>query len=315
MSIKSINHEKFFETFDDHSPDHWTVGQVGFGYIGTAVYELFRNDFTLRVYDKARPELDSLERVVSDSHVIFVAVPTPMERDGSCHTGIVESVLQDIQNAALKVERDLEDFVVVIKSTVPPGFTARMSERFALRLLFSPEFLTEKNSVSDFRDSSRVILGGNPEDASVVYKFFERVWVDRLHHNYTDHPAGPVNIICCDSTTAELVKYFTNVYLTTVVMFANEFNSVCRALDVDYDVVKTLALLDSRISPSHLNVPGHDGKLGFGGSCFPKDINSLRAVCQELNIPERLFSAIIMRNEELRPSRDWEQLKGRAVVE
>jgi UDPglucose 6-dehydrogenase len=307
-----ITDGNFFNEFNHYN--HWTVGQIGHGYIGQAVVELFKDDFNVVVYDKAKPELNSLEDVVGRSHVIFVAVPTPMEADGTCHTGIVESVLQDIQNTAVKIDRDVEDFVVVIKSTVPPGFTEKMSVRFALRIVFSPEFLTEKNSVNDFKTSNRLILGGDQEDSSIVYKFFERVWIDRTIQNFVDHPDGPVNILAVDSTTAELVKYFTNVYLTTVVTFANEFYQVCKAFDRDYDIVKILGALDHRISPSHLDVPGHDGNFGFGGSCFPKDINSLRSICAKMGIPERLFTAIIERNNELRPSKDWEQLKGRAVV-
>ncbi len=290
------------------------VGIVGHGYIGQAVDVLFSPYCQRLVYDRAKPELQTLDEVVQNAQVVFVAVPTPMERDGSCHTGIVESVLQDIQNAAVRMGRDVRSFVVVLKSTVPPGFTARMRSQLSLRLVFSPEFLTEKNSADDFRRASRVLLGGDLEDAKVVFKFFEGVWADRLPDTYVDQPDGPVNIVRCDSTAAELTKYFTNCYLATCVTFANEMYRLCQALDQRYDVVKTLALLDQRISPSHLDVPGHDGKFGYGGSCFPKDINSLRHVCRELGTGERLFSAVVERNEELRPAKDWEELRGRAVV-
>jgi UDPglucose 6-dehydrogenase len=306
----NINSEQWFSAFDISKV---TVGQIGHGYIGQAVESLFKHMCRVLVYDKAK-SLNTLEEVVGESHVIFVAVPTPMNADGSCHTGIVESVLQDIQNTALKIGRDVEDFVVVIKSTVPPGFTARMQDRFALRVMFSPEFLTEKNSINDFRNATRLVLGGDEEDRNVVYKLFEAVWINRLPANYIDHPAGPVNIIGCQPIQAELCKYFCNCYLATVVMFANEFKLLCEALKVDYDIVKMLALLDTRVSPSHLDVPGHDGRRGFGGSCFPKDINSIRHVCRENGVAERLFSAVIKRNEEIRPERDWEELKGRAVV-
>jgi len=305
-----INDESFFSNFDRSAA---VVGLFGHGYIGQAVQALFSKEFQVLVYDPAK-DFETKERVVSESHVVFVAVPTPMNVDGSCHTGIVESVLQDIQNTAVKVGRDLEDFIVVIKSTVPPGFTQKMNERFALRILFSPEFLTEKNSVKDFIQASRVLLGGDMDDAAVVFKFFETVWKDRLVED-SEHPDGQVYILRCDSTVAELVKYFTNCYLATVVTFANEFKLVCDALEKKYDEVKVLAMLDPRVSRSHLDVPGHDGRPGFSGSCFPKDINSIRHVCNQLGTGERLFSAVIQRNEEIRPEKDWLELKGRAVVE
>ncbi len=309
--MRNINHPDFFEKFE--IAQH-TVGQIGYGYIGTAVAELFRPHTEVLVYDKAKP-MNLLDDVVRHSTVIFVAVPTPMNRDGSCHTGVVESVLQDVQNTALRVGRSVDDFIVVLKSTVPPGFTRDISSRLSLRVLFSPEFLTEANSVRDFRTASRVLLGGHMDDAAIVYKFFEAVWVDRVPENYVDHPDGPVNIVSCDSTTAETVKYFTNCYLATVVTFANEFAGLCEHLGIDYDIMKTLALLDQRISPSHLMVPGPDGKRGFGGSCFPKDVNSITHVLGALGCDPDFFRTVVRRNEVHRPSRDWEQLKGRAIVD
>jgi len=308
----NINDPDFFPKFDIKNQ---VVGQVGHGYIGQAVDELFKPHCQVLVSDKAKPHLQTLSSVVKNADVIFVAVPTPMNPDGSCHTGIVESVLQDIQNTALQESRELDDFIVVIKSTVPPGFTQRMNDRFALRIVFSPEFLTEKSSVKDFKTASRLILGGHIDDASVVYKFFESVWIDRIPENYVSHPDGPVTILNCSSTSAEATKYFTNCYLSTVVTFANEFALLCEKLGVEYDQVKTLALLDTRLSPSHLDVPGHDGKRGFGGSCFPKDVSSIRHVAKELGTGEKLFTAVVERNEEVRGGRDWEELKGRAVVE
>lgn len=300
----NINSDEFFPSFD---PKDHAVGVVGHGYIGQAVESLFSGHFKVLVYDRAK-DLDTLQQVVLGSTVIFVAVPTPMNQDGSCHTGIVDSVLQDIQNAAVVWGREVDEFVVVVKSTVPPGFTKQMNEKYALRVIFSPEFLTEKNSVQDFATTNRVLLGGQIEDSAVVYKFFETVWAKRIE-------SEEVHIFACSSTTAELVKYFTNCYLSTVVTFANEFKLVCDALSIDYSEVKAFALLDRRISPSHLAVPGPDGRPGFSGSCFPKDINSLRDICRRLGTRERLFSAVIERNEELRPEKDWLELKGRAIVD
>ena len=90
---------------------------------------------------------------------------------------------------------------------------------------------------------------------------------------------------------------------------------MCDELDVDYDKVVEYALYDERIGKSHLTVPGPDGKLGFGGSCFPKDINALIYVCEELNLRPQVLLAAWKKNLEVRPEKDWEQLKGRAVVD
>lgn len=294
------------------------VGVIGHGYVGSAVDSFFRwkvdgngdpvKLFDVYVYDRAKPELDSLTTVVKESSVIFVCVPTPMNLDGSCHTGIVESVLKDIVTEAGRQARSLDSFVVVIKSTVYPGFTSEMQERYGLRLVFSPEFLTEKNSVDDMERCNRVLLGGDIDDGRVVFKFFETKLLSRLQN-------GSCVIVSCKSDEAEMAKLFTNGILMTKVLFCNEIYQLCQKAGIDYDEVRGLACLDPRIGQSHTMVPGHDGSLGAGGSCFPKDINNLRIIAAQIGSGERIFSAVIARNNELRPQRDWEQLKGRAVVD
>lgn len=325
-----IQSPKFIEEFRIGDA---TVGQVGYGFIGNAVVELFRPHVSeVIIYDKEKSVQGpysvhentivarSIEEVVASAEVIFVAVPTPMKPSGECHTGIVESVLQDIQNTAVNIGRSLDSFVVVIKSTVPPGFTRVMQDKYALRLLFSPEFLTEANSVRDFKTTNRVLLGGDLEDARVVFKYFEGVWSDRQATTYVDHPDGPVHIIHCESSVAEMVKLSTNVHLTSRVMISNELYLICDKLGIHYDDVKTLTQLDRRIGLSHMNVPGPDGNLGYGGHCFVKDTQSLAYISEQLRTstvpgPGSLFHQLHSRNLEIREDRDWEAQKGRAVID
>jgi UDPglucose 6-dehydrogenase len=213
----------------------------------------------------------------------------------------------------------------VIKSTVPPGFTQRMQDKYALRLLFSPEFLTEANSVRDFKTTNRVLLGGDFEDAQVVFKYFEGVWPDRQLSTYVDHPDGPVHIIHCSSTVAEMVKLSTNVHLASRVLISNELYLICERVGVDYNDVKTLTQLDRRIGTSHMNVPGPDGHLGYGGHCFVKDTQSLGFVSEQLGLNDQggypiqpdtnIFRALHRRNIAIRGERDWEAQKGRVVVD
>lgn len=333
-----IQSPTFIQDFDMSKA---TVGQVGYGFIGNAVVELFRPHVgQVLIYDKAGYEgrtqpsenvgfVHDLWGVVKESEVIFVAVPTPMKPSGECHTGIVESVLQDIQNAAVSIGRSLGSFIVVIKSTVPPGFTQRMQDKYALRLLFSPEFLTEANSVRDFKTTNRVLLGGEFEDAQVVFKYFEGVWPDRQLGTYVDHPDGPVHIIHCSPTAAEMVKLSTNVHLASRVLISNELFLICQRVGVDYDEVKTLTQLDRRIGVSHMNVPGPDGHLGYGGHCFVKDTQSLGFISEQLGCSEprqcgasgcddstpNLFRALHNRNLGIRQDRNWESQRGRVVID
>lgn len=310
----SINDDNFVQDFQLKDA---VVGQIGYGFIGKAVEALFIDKAKkVLVYDKFVPGTSTLQEVLAEAQVVFVAVPTPMDaKTGECHTKILESVLQDIQRVALEIERDLSEFIVVTKCTVPPGFTRRMQTRHALRIVFSPEFLTEANAVNDFKTAKRVLLGGDLEDARVVYKFFAGVWPDRLPDNYDGHPHGPVVIAQCDPEVAEMVKLTTNAYLATKVILMNEIYQICQKIGIKYDEVALLTCLDPRISQSHMKVPCN-GELGFSGSCFPKDINNLRYICSSsgLNTGERLFTAVIERNKEVRGNHDWLQMEGRAVI-
>ena len=114
---------------------------------------------------------------------------------------------------------------------------------------------------------------------------------------------------------AELVKYFRNCYLATKVSFCNEIYSICKKLNISYENVKDLAVEDSRITDSHTNVPGHDGKFGFGGTCFPKDVSALKSFMKDQDIKSFILEAVHKRNNEYdRVEQDWNDNKGRAVV-
>ena len=191
---------------------------------------------------------------------------------------------------------------MVIKSTVPPRTCEQLNNKFlSVSIVFNPEFLTEKNPVEDFKNQDRIILGGNTEPVRQVAEIYSRAY-----------PHVPIKT--CGLTEAEMVKYFANCFLATKVSFANEMYQICEKLKIDYNIIKNLATLDKRLGSSHWSVPGLDQHLGFGGSCFPKDINALIAVAKELQVNPMMLQAAWEKNLEVRPEKDWENLKGRAVL-
>jgi UDPglucose 6-dehydrogenase len=174
-----------------------------------------------------------------------------------------------------------------------------------LCVIFNPEFLTEVNALNDFRNQDRIVLGGPRPYINTVKSVFEFAF-------------PKVRIVKTSSTTAEMVKYTTNIALAVKVALANELHQICQALDnqgldIDYDKVIEYASIDTRLGTSHWKVPGPDGLGGFGGSCFPKDINALISVAQDLDIKPTMMLGAWYKNLEVRPERDWELLKGRAV--
>ena len=277
-----------------------TIGIIGQGFVGNAIKEGFSPYYTIRAYDKFKPTYDTVESVVEYSDVIFVCVPTPMTETGECYTGIVESVLSDIEMEC-KVQKQT-DKICIIKSTVPPGTTKRMNEMFEnLNVIFSPEFLTEANAVNDFKNQNRIILGGLNKVTAKVKPIFAKVF-------------PKARIVKTDSKYAEMVKYVTNTFLATKVSFANEINQICEALDIDYDKVIEYAQHDDRLGKSHWSVPGPDGDLGYGGHCFPKDLMALIHLELQLGIEPIMLSATMVKNDEVRGERDWENMEGRAII-
>ena len=254
------------------------------------------------------------EATTGFSGVYFVCVPTPMYEDGSPDTRIVEDVLDLIASAPYGADSPRR--IAVIKSTVPPGSTEKWNTRFDdldLHVVFNPEFLTEANALDDMRNQGRIVLGGPRPYINTVRNIFMRAF-----------PKVP--IIKTSSTTAEMVKYATNCLLAVKVAFANEVAQICEELDrdglnVDYDKVVEYIKSDSRLGQTHWSVPGpvptHDGRYvrGFGGHCFPKDINALISVAESYNVRPTVMKAAWEKNLEVRSpeDRDWEKQVGRAI--
>ena len=271
------------------------IGIIGQGFVGNAVYQKFKNYYDVYTYDLDSTKCNSSEQRVLDNKIVFVCLPTPMNEDGSCNTSIVEYAVKRCFEFGITK-------TVVIKSTIPPGTTEKLNEKFpSLQVVFNPEFLTERNAVSDYENQNRIILGGPRPATTELKQVFAKVF-------------PKAHIIKTDSTHAEMVKYLTNTFLSTKVSFANEMYSLCNKLNVDYDKVIEYATLDDRLGKSHWNVPGPDGDFGFGGHCFPKDLSAILYLSNELNTMNNVLSAVQETNNNVRRNRDWEQMKGRAVT-
>ena len=272
------------------------IGIIGQGFVGTAVNEGLKPFFKIETFDiNKNSTCSSVVELSKKSDVIFVCLPTPMQIDGSCHLDIVEDTL-------LGLDLIEECKTIVVKSTIPPGTTEKWNKKFNyIQVVFNPEFLTEANSIEDYKNQNRIIIGGPRPATTKVKKIFTKAF-----------PKVP--IIKTGPTTAEMVKYFANCFLATKVSFANEMYQICENLDIDYDKVVEYVKYDERIGNTHLNVPGPDGDFGYGGHCFPKDIGALISLAHDLNVRPRMLTATECKNNDVRTNRDWEKQKGRAVI-
>jgi UDPglucose 6-dehydrogenase len=265
----------------------YTVGIVGKGFVGGAMYENFKDIFQTLVWDIdiSKRNVASFEDFVEKSDIIFVCVPTPMKDDGSCDTYIVRSVIDDIA----QVDRRK---YVVIKSTVTPGTTERLASDFSMIIGFNPEFLTEANAYNDFRQQPLIILGADDTGLGTV--------MAQIYYEFNSAVDGRSHIIQRTTKEAELFKYLANSFLATKVIFANEFKNLCDKVDVDYGRIAELAVLDKRLGHTHWRVPGPDGQRGFGGSCFPKDTSALISYADEIGTSLWLLNEATYINDEIR---------------
>lgn len=279
--------------------DNKIIGIVGQGFVGGSINEGLKDYLQVETYDKyikSKSTCNSLKSLVEKSGLIFVCLPTPMKKTGECDVSIIDGVLSEIND--MNLER-----IVIIKSTVPPGMTRNFAEKYSnIRIVFNPEFLKEKTAVEDFKNQNRIILGGDVKYTSIVAMMYMQIFqppeVKYIHTSYE---------------VAEMTKYMTNTFLSTVISYANEIYGICEGLGIDYDEVRQCSIYDERLAKAPLIVPcGND--MGWGGHCFPKDLNSLMFVARGLGIDIDVLEASWKTNLRVRENKDWEQMKGRAVA-
>ena len=223
-----------------------------------------------------------------------------MNKDGSPNVEIVRSVV-------LNIREEIPNANIVVRSTVLPGTCEE------LRCHFMPEFLTEKNYLLDFKCCKRWIFGMYPSENVEQEKILLKQIIDTAQHEEC------INFRTTTFLTtkeAEMIKYIRNTYLAVKVSYFNEISEYCKNKDIDFETVRELAVQDNRIGNSHTNVPGHDGKFGFGGTCFPKDTSALLSDMKKLNMNTYILNSAVARNLNVdRPEKDWESDVGRAVSE
>ena len=272
------------------------IGIIGQGFVGNAVGQKFQQYYEILTYDLDETKANATEEEVLNCNIVFLCLPTPMKETGECDISIVAGVLEKIVNLN-------QPKIVVIKSTVPP-LTVESFNKITpknIQIVFNPEFLTERNAVEDYNNQKRIILGGPRPATTTLKRIFSKVF-------------PKADIIKTDSTHAEMVKYLTNTFLSTKVSFANEIYQLCEKVGIDYDKVVEYATYDERLGKSHWMVPGHDGDFGYGGHCFPKDLAALIHLAQKFKTTTNVLEATKLTNDRVRQNRDWEQMKGRAVI-
>ncbi len=231
------------------------VGIVGNGFVGNAIHQGIKEHFDVLVYDSnPKRKINTFARL-NEALFVFVCVPTPMTESGDFDLSIVKDV----------ASRFITPKVLIIKSTITPSAAEELVNKYPMHaFVFNPEFLTERTAVKDFQNPSRIVLGSNNEQAlQEVEKMYRVIFPSRL-----------VEIIKTDVATACFIKYFSNCFFAAKVSLMNEFRQIADTAGIDWNTALNGLLSSGWVNPMHTLVPGPDGDYGFGGKCFPKDINA-----------------------------------------
>jgi len=271
--------------------------------------------------------------LVEECDIVFICVPTPMmsSSDPRTDTRIVEGVITELQTLREKKHSFKESVLprrlsgeteeernrrsnychFVVRSTVPVGFC----ERFQVHHF--PEFLTEKNFENDFRTAKEWVIGVNNTLVSEEHqRDFKLNVMKVIQYAHLEGKILSYKTLFESTNCTELAKYARNCFLATKISFCNELADFAKAKNVDYEALQRLFVLDSRIGSSHTDVPGHDGKRGWGGTCFPKDTMSLMKQYEDSGLDGHVIKGVLRRNLTIdRQEKDWETLIGRSISE
>jgi len=258
----------------------WKIGIIGIGMVGTPTKRWFEengyernNDLFLYDIDPKKGYFDDINK----ADIVFVAVPTPRDPDGSCNLSAVASAM------AMIAKHKPAEKIAVIKSTVPPGTTEHFQKIYPeFNVLFNPEFLTEKRAWEDFVRPDRQIVGFTKKSLDAAYTVLSLLPKAPFMSPWGLNTYRPVRIT---ATEAEIIKYGGNVWFVRKVNFANLLNTLCEKIGVDYENVRLGVSADFRIGDSHLDV-SHGGYRGWGGYCFPKDLDAFIAALKILGADE-----------------------------
>jgi len=254
------------------------------GMVGGAIKGYFekKSNYQLFLYDKGR-DIGS-PAILDKADFIYVCVPTQFE-NGKCNTDIVEEVIDGLS----------DNKVVIIKSTVVPGTTEKLQEKYPNhKILFVPEFLTEETTDQDMSYPDRQIIGYTKESYDVAGDIKLQL------------PLAPCTKMM-PATEAEMVKYAGNCWFAMKVAFANQMYDLCEKIGIDYELVLEGMAADKRIGRTHLKVV-HKGFRGYGGKCLPKDVKALIVFAKSAGMPLSVLEEVDGYNDILLESQGLEPL-------
>ena len=267
------------------------------------IHEKFLPELLMRHRGTRLTFSDDLKEAARQSAAIFVAVGTPPTERGEADLSYVESVAREISGG-------IDDYKVIVEKSTVPVYTSEWVRKIILRngadpeqfdVASNPEFLREGTAVTDFLFPDRIVIGCDSTHAASVLSEIYAPLTDGSYYRRADaipqpdRALIPPPLIVTSTKSAELIKHASNAFLALKISFVNAVASVCESVGADVNQVVHGIGTDSRIGPRFLN-PG----IGYGGSCFPKDVMAFRAVARECGYEFRLLDEVVRINEDQR---------------
>jgi UDPglucose 6-dehydrogenase len=291
-----LGHDVFVVDNDEQKLTALKAGEI-------PIHEKFLPELLSRHRGQRLNFTSDLQEAVRVSSAIFIAVGTPPTEKGDADLSYVESVARGISGA-------INGYKVVVEKSTVPVYTSEWIRKIILRnaappdffdVASNPEFLREGTAVTDFLYPDRIVLGADSERCSTL---LAEIYAPLTNGSYAERPDAiprpdrapvPSPLIRCSTKSAELIKHASNAYLAMKISFINAVASICESVGADVQQVCQGVGTDSRIGPRFLN-PG----IGYGGSCFPKDLMAFRSVARESGYEFRLLDEVMRINEEQR---------------
>lgn len=258
----------------------------GLGFVGSSMLESFLNKkLDVIGYDKYKDIGVGLFKDLLNVDVIFLALPTKFNESTQTYD------LSEIIDSCEFLNSEKYNGLVVIKSTVIPGTTEMLSEKFKnLNLVHNPEFLSAKTAFEDFHSQKHIVLGITSNCNIDKYLLLKNIYSSNYESVISE----------CTSNESETMKCFANSFYAVKIQFFTEMYLTCKSNGSNFENVKDMMLRNGWINPMHTNVPGSDGKISYGGYCFPKDTKALNSYLEKNNIPNSILNSTILERESIR---------------
>tara|TARA_R110000851_G_scaffold5963_1_gene24208 strand:+ start:6771 stop:7709 length:939 start_codon:yes stop_codon:yes gene_type:complete len=266
---------------------NFRLGIIGHGFVGKAVDYCFSTQGVTKFIIDPKENDNTLQDLCDwEPQCVFICLPTPAKDDGGVDT-------KDIDDAVMRLVNLTEAFIV-IKSTVPPDAIDRLS-RIDGRIVYEPEFLQESNSKQDMIEARFRVFGVHQQEAAQH--------LEGLYNHFS--LANPTQIVTMSPVEASFFKYTVNNYLSMKVTFMNQLKKVMDDFGGSYNQLSRALMAEPRMGHSHMKIPGPDGKDGFGGACFPKDLSAfINFVDTKTDQSSAIWKTVQSLNNEIRSEYD-----------